>query len=377
MSLKKFLAPNIAMLLLLSFVWLTGFDRIYLETAHQLNLSKYMQRQQHIVNNYVAETDINALSKQSLLGLVRARDGDDEEDETGESEPIELTNTPADTTFEDLNLTSFREAFSKFEEAYLYIANNYPDKDMYSLTEEAIQGMFNALDPHSVYIKREDSRRIQEDFEGRFQGIGIQFNVIDDTITVITPISGGPSDQLGIMSGDRIIAINDSNAVGYTNDDVMRRLRGEKGTTVDVRISRPRTSAPLNFTITRDDIPITTVDTHYMLDEKTGYIKVNRFAATTHDEFMAAAENLMDQGMERIILDLSSNPGGYLSQAIAISEEFFPSNTKLVSTQSRHARFNSEVYSRKDGALKDMPVIVLVNEGSASRSEERRVGTEG
>src|SRR5690625_831842 len=147
------------------------------------------------------------------------------------------------------------------------------------------------------------------------------------------------------MSGDRIIAINDSNAVGYTNDDVMRRLRGEKGTTVDVRISRPRTSAPLNFTITRDDIPITTVDTHYMLDAKTGYIKVNRFAATTHDEFMAAAESLIDQGMERIILDLSSNPGGYLSQAIAISEEFFPSNTKLVSTQSRQDRKSTRLNS--------------------------------
>src|SRR5690625_6759198 len=110
----------------------------------------------------------------------------------------------------------------------------------------------------------------------------------------------------------------------------MSRLRGEKGTTVDVRISRPRTSAPLNFTITRDDIPITTVDTHYMLDEKTGYIKVNRFAATTHDEFMAAAENLMDQGMERIILDMGSNTGGYLSQAIAMSEEFLHINSILV-----------------------------------------------
>jgi len=370
MSLKKFLAPNIAILLLLSFVWLTGFDRIYLETDHQLNLSKYMQVQQHIVNNYVGETDINELYKQSILGLVRALDGDDEEDENGESEPIELTNTPADTTFEDLNLTSFREAFSKFEEAYLYIANNYPDKDMYSLTEEAIQGMFNALDPHSVYIKREDSRRIQEDFEGRFQGIGIQFNVIDDTITVITPISGGPSDQLGIMSGDRIIGIEDSSAVGLSTDDVVAKLRGKKGTEVRVTIKRPRTSNLLNFTIERDDIPLTTLDTHYMMDDgRSGYIKINRFAATTHDEFLTAANDLKDQGMERLILDLRNNPGGYLSQAISIAEEFFPRGTKLVSTRSRHARFTSEVHSRKHGVLRDMPVIALVNEGSASASE--------
>src|SRR5690625_1524173 len=370
MSLKKFLAPNIAILLLLSFVWLTGFDRIYLETDHQLNLSKYMQVQQHIVNNYVGETDINELYKQSILGLVRALDGDDEEDENGESEPIELTNTPTDTTFEDLNLTSFREAFSKFEEAYLYIANNYPDKDMYSLTEEAIQGMFNALDPHSVYIKREDSRRIQEDFEGRFQRIGIQFNVIDDTITVITPISGGPSDQLGIMSGDRIIGIEDSSAVGLSTDDVVAKLRGKKGTEVRVTIKRPRTSNLLNFTIERDDIPLTTLDTHYMMDDgRSGYIKINRFAATTHDEFLTAANDLKDQGMERLILDLRNNPGGYLSQAISIAEEFFPRGTKLVSTRSRHARFTSEVHSRKHGVLRDMPVIALVNEGSASASE--------
>src|SRR5690625_915567 len=359
MSVKKFIAPHLALLIILSTVWLAGIDTVVVtKNSHQDNLTKYLQVQRRELDNYFGDTSIDILHKRSIADMVK---------NLKESFSA-FERTPHDTTAA-IAVENLRKSYNRFEEAYLYIANNYPDQDMDLMVEESIKEMLSTLDPHSVYIEPDESEQIQEQFEGRFQGIGIQFNIIQDTITVITPISGGPSDQLGIMSGDRIIAINDSNAVGYTNDDVMRRLRGEKGTTVDVRISRLRTSAPLNFTITRDDIPITTVDTHYMLDEKTGYIKVNRFAATTHDEFMAAAESLIDQGMERIILDLSSNPGGYLSQAIAISEEFFPSNTKLVSTQSRHTRFNSEVYSRKDGALKDMPVIVLVNEGSASASE--------
>lgn len=359
MSVKKFIAPHLALLIILSAVWLAGIDSVIVsKNSHQDNLTKYLQVQRRVLDNYFGDTSIDILYKKSIAGMVKNL----------KDTSASFEGTPLDTT-EEVTVQNLRDSYNKFEEAYLYIANNYPDKDMDVMVEESIKGMLSTLDPHSVYIERDESEQIQEQFEGRFQGIGIQFNIIQDTITVITPISGGPSDQLGIMSGDRIIAIDDTNAIGYTNDDVMRRLRGEKGTTVDVRISRPRTSAPLNFTITRDDIPITTVDTDYMLDEKTGYIKVNRFAATTHEEFIAAVNRLSEQGMERIVLDLGSNPGGYLSQAIAISEEFFPRNTKLVSTQSRHSRFNSEVYSRKDGALKDMPVIVLVNEGSASASE--------
>jgi len=363
MSLQKFLAPNLAVLIILSVVWLAGVDRVYVDNDHQKNLSKYLQVQQRIVDNYVGETDINELYYNSIQGFVKAL-----RDQSGD-EDINIEGTPVDANLSDLRLKDFREAFSKFEDAYLYVANNHPDKDMQRLTEEAIKGMFTVLDPHSVYIKAEDSERIQEDFDGRFQGIGIQFNIIEDTITVITAISGGPSDQLGIMSGDRIVAIDDSSAIGFTNDDVVNKLRGPKGTEVKVTIKRPRTSSPLNFNIERDDIPLTTLDTHYMIDERSGYIKINRFAATTHDEFLAAASDLEAQGMERLILDLRNNPGGYLSQAIAIAEEFFPRGTKIVSTQSRHSRFSSEVHSRKNGALKDIPVITLVNEGSASASE--------
>ena len=359
MSVKKFLAPQLALLLILSAVWLAGVDKVVVTNDQdQENLHKYLQVQRRVLDNYFGDTSINHLYERSIAGLVKGM-----QDST-----LDISATPIDTT-QFKSIQNLRDSYNSFEDAYLYIANNYPDEDMAKLTETSIREMLKTLDPHSVYIEAEDSERIQEEFAGKFQGIGIQFNIIQDTITVITAISGGPSDQLGIMSGDRIISIDDSSAIGYDNEDVMRRLRGEKGTQVDVEILRPSSSNPMNFTIERDDIPLTTIDTEYMVDDQSGYVKINRFAATTHEEFLSSVEKLRDQGMDRIILDLRNNPGGYLSQAIAISEEFFPRNTKLVSTDSKHSRFNQEVYSSRNGLLMDIPVIVLVNEGSASASE--------
>ncbi len=359
MSVKKFIAPQLALLFILSSVWLAGVDNVIVNNGyHQDNLHKYLQVQRRVVDNYFGDTNLNDLFEKSIIGIVK----------TLNDTTLVLEGTPIDLN-RDFTVQNFRDSYNKYEEAYLYVANNFPDTDMRKVVENSIKEMLATLDPHSVYIEPEDSERIQEQFSGRFQGIGIQFDIIQDTITVITPISGGPSDLLGIMSGDRIITINDTSSIGYSNEDVMRRLRGEKGTTVDIEIKRPRSSNILKFTIVRDDIPLTTVDSHYMLDEKTGYIKINRFAATTHEEFLTSASDLIDRGMERFVLDLRNNPGGYLSQAIAISEEFFPRGTKLVSTKSRHTRFNSEVFSRRDGVFKDFPVIVLVNEGSASASE--------
>ncbi|MDZ7756906.1 S41 family peptidase [Rhodohalobacter sp.] len=359
MSVKKFLAPQLALLLILSAVWLAGVDKVVVSNDQdQENLHKYLQVQRRVLDNYFGDTSIDHLYKRSIAGLVKGM-----QDST-----LDISATPIDTT-QFKSIQNLRDSYNSFEEAYLYVANNYPEEDMAMLTENSIREMLKTLDPHSVYIEAEDSERIEEEFAGKFQGIGIQFNIIQDTITVITAISGGPSDQLGIMSGDRIVSIDDTSAIGYDNEDVMRRLRGEKGTKVDVEILRPSNSNPINFTIERDDIPLTTIDTEYMVDDQSGYIKINRFAATTHEEFLSSVEKLRDQGMDRIILDLRNNPGGYLSQAIAISEEFFPRNTKLVSTDSKHTRFNQEVYSSRNGILMDIPVIVLVNEGSASASE--------
>lgn len=359
MSVKKFIAPQLALLFILSSVWLAGVDPVVVNNGyHQDNLHKYLQVQRRVVDNYFGETDLNELFKVSIQGIIT----------TLNDSTLNLDGTPIDMN-RNVNVQNFRDSYNKYEEAYLYVANNYPEANMSTVVENSIKQMLSTLDPHSVYIEPEDSERMMEQFSGRFQGIGIQFNILQDTITVITPISGGPSDLLGIRSGDRIVTINDTSSVGYTNEDVMIRLRGEKGTSVDIEVKRPRSERIMKFSIIRDDIPLTTVDAHYMLDDRTGYIKINRFAATTHDEFLSSASDLIDAGMERVIVDLRNNPGGFLGQAISISEEFFPRGTKLVSTESRHSRFNSEVFSRRDGVFKDFPVMILVNEGSASSSE--------
>ena len=360
MTLKKFLAPNFAILAVLSIFWLAGVENVVPgDDDHQKNIKKYIQSQRRIIDNYVDKVDINKLYKNSIRGLVNNMS-----DSTAT-----FSDTPIDTTFEDVSITNLSESVEKFEEAYLYMSNNYPDENMTARTEDAIESMFKGLDPHSIYIEPKISENIDDSFSGKFQGIGVQFNVIQDTITVITAIAGGPSDQLGILSGDRIIKIDGESAIGFDNEDVRNHLRGPKGSEVDVTIKRPNVKQNLNFTITRDDIPLYSIGASYMLDEETGYIKMDKFIQTTHEEFMTAMKDLENEGMDRLVLDLRGNPGGYLHQAIAITEEFFPKGTKIVSTKSRHTRFTSAYYSRRDGIFKEKPLMILVNEGSASASE--------
>lgn len=360
MTIKRFLIPSVIITVVLFILNLNGLDDVFnKKNDDTTNLTKYVQANRSIIQNYFGTPDIEEMYKKSIEYMVNALT-----DST-----LEIENSPIDTSFKDIEIISIRDSYENFESAYLYVSNNSPDEDMSRLTESAIRGLFSTLDPHSVFIEAEVSEADQENFAGKFQGIGVQFQVINDTITVITAIAGGPSDQLGIQSGDRIIEIEDSSSVGFSNEQVVSRLRGKKGTEVDVTIKRPGVSNPIYFTITRDDIPIYTVDSSYMLDDQTGYIKINRFAATTHDEFMQALDELLPQGLERLVLDLRGNPGGYLGQAVAIAEEFFTRGTELVSTKSRHIRFTQEYYSSKDGIFKDKPVIVLVDEGAASASE--------
>lgn len=361
MSLKRFLAPNIVTLAVLAILWMSGMESLFISNDQdKQNIKKYMDVNQRIVENYYDEVDKTQIFKDGIRGFVR-----NISDTT-----ISLSGTPIDTTFaDDLRIGSVNESVRKFEEAYQFLKNNAPEEDMAKRTEDAIRGLFANLDPHSIYIEAQQSEDIQAEFDGKFEGIGVQFQIIEDTIRVISAISGGPSDRLGIQSGDRIVEIGDENAVGFSERDVQERLRGEKGTNVRVGIKRPFTEGILDFDIERDEIPIYTVDSSHMLDDKTGYIKINRFAATTHEEFMEGMEKLRGEGMERIVLDMRNNPGGYLEQAIRVANEFFPRNTKLVSTESRHRQFTTEYNSRADGQFKDMPVIVLVNEGSASGSE--------
>ncbi len=361
MTLKRYLTPSLVSVIVLALLYISGIDRVMAgNNTHEINLKKYAEVQQKIIDNHVDEVSIEELYKNSLRGFVRRIS-----DTT-----LVIENTPLDTTFTDLAINSLRQSFTNFERAYLYLANNSgEEEEMDSRLEDAINAMFRPLDPHSVYIRPETSERIQDEFSGKFEGIGIQFQVLDDTITVISAISNGPSDQLGIRSGDRIVEINDESSVGFSEQDVVRSLRGPKGTKVTVGILRPGNPQMLDFEITRDEIPLYTVDSSYMLDDVTGYIRVNRFAATTHEEFTQAMRELRTQNMERLILDLRDNPGGYLEQAVRMTNDFFPRGTALVATQSRHARFTSEYRARYNGPYRDIPLIVLVNEGSASGSE--------
>lgn len=267
------------------------------------------------------------------------------------------------------------ESLKKLENAFMVINERYvQDVDSSVLTESAIEGMLKNLDPHSVYIDAEQMKEVQEDFNASFEGIGISFEIIDgpdgqDTVTVLNPLPGGPSEEAGLLSGDRIVEVDDSSAIGFTTADVQRTLKGPRGTKVDVTVKRPGYAENLEFTITRDKIPLYTLDASYMLDDRTGYIRLNRFARTTYNEFMEAMKDLEGKGMERLILDLRDNAGGFMDMAIKISDEFLGEGEVVVEARSRHDEYNQQSYADDGDDFEQGPVIVLVNENSASASE--------
>ncbi|MBU3698870.1 MAG: S41 family peptidase [Candidatus Kapabacteria bacterium] len=259
----------------------------------------------------------------------------------------------------------------KFSDVLSMAVKNYvEDVDTQKLTEAAIRGMLKELDPHSVYITAKEMVKVEEDFRGSFEGIGVEFDVINDTITVVTPIIGGPSEALGIMAGDKIVKINDTSSVKTTREQVPKKLRGPKGTVVKLHVKRSGEKDLLVFDVTRDKIPVNSVDAFFMIEgTDVGYITVNRFMATTHDEIMNAARTLRGQGMKKLLFDLRYNPGGYLDQAFKISDELIPDGKKLVYTKGRRPEFDEDFWSSPGGALEDIPLIVLINGGSASASE--------
>ena len=228
--------------------------------------------------------------------------------------------------------------------------------------------MLEGLDPHSVYISSDQLKRVSEDFQGSFEGIGVEFDIVNDTLTIVSPISGGPSEKLGIQAGDKIVKIDGVSSVKIARDDVPKKLKGQKGTKVNVTIIRAGMSEPLEFEITRDKIPIYSVDASFMYNSEVGYVKVSRFAATTYEEFIKAMADLKNQGMKKVVLDLRGDPGGYLDQAFKIASEFIPAGKKIVYTKSRINDFNEE-YVSEGGSYTDIPLIVMVNGGSASASE--------
>jgi carboxyl-terminal processing protease len=278
-----------------------------------------------------------------------------------------LLGSRIESAFSDDNPT---ELITKYTDVMRKIQTNYVDTvNLSELNDAAIVGMLSKLDPHSVYMPPTTVDQQGEQFEGKFEGIGVTFMIIHDTITVDAPIPGGPSDQLGIRAGDKIVTIEGKSAIKMKEDDVRKNLRGPKGTKVTVGIDRYGDTTPTEFTITRDVIPIVSVMAHFMVDPTTGYVDVGRFAGTTYDELMEALNDLSSKGMTRLILDLRDNPGGYLEQAVKIADEFIGGNKKIVYTVSRHSNFDEALYSHPGDAYEKTPLVVLVDNGSASASE--------
>ncbi len=238
------------------------------------------------------------------------------------------------------------------------------------LVEEAIRAMLEQLDPHSTYSTPEEVKKMNEPLQGNFEGIGIQFNMAEDTLLVIQPVSGGPSEKVGILAGDRIILVEDTLIAGVkmTTDDISRLLRGPKDTKVTIKVLRRGVDELLTFTIKRDKIPVYSLDASYMMNDKIGYIRINRFAATTHDEFKKALVALQKQGMKDLILDLQGNGGGYLNAAIDIANEFLNDKELIVYTEGR-SNPRTEFFAKGTGNFREGKLIVLVDEYSASASE--------
>ena len=239
-----------------------------------------------------------------------------------------------------------------------------------ALVEKAVENLLTELDPHSSYIPAKDLEAINEPMQGSFDGIGVEFNLKDDTILVVAPISGGPSERVGIRSGDKIVNVDGEVIAGtdLTNQKVFDLLRGERGTEVVVGVLRVGEKELINFKIKRGKIPLHSIDVAYMVDHELGYIKVNRFSATTYEEFKKASDELLNEGMQKLLLDLRNNPGGYLGAAINISNEFLDDNKLIVYTEGR-SREKEEYFSNAAGHLLETEVVVLIDGGSASASE--------
>lgn len=259
----------------------------------------------------------------------------------------------------------------KLHMAEMAITNLYVDSvDEHKLVEDGIRGMLEKLDPHSSYTTPKQTKEMTESLQGSFEGIGVQFNMVEDTLMVIQPVINGPSEKVGIIAGDRIVTVNDTSIAGVkmSKEEIMRRLRGKKGTKVNLEVVRRGIADKLKFVVTRDKIPVKTIDAVYMIRPKVGYIRIGSFGATTYDEFMASVDSLKSSGMEDLILDLQDNGGGYMQAAIMIANEFLQRNDLIVYTEGRRVP-RQEYKAQGNGRLLEGRVFVLVNEYSASASE--------
>lgn len=246
----------------------------------------------------------------------------------------------------------------------------YVDKvEQKKLVEDAINGMLKQLDPHSIYTPAKDVEQLNESLEGGFDGIGVQYNMSDDTLVVIQPVSGGPSDKVGILAGDMIVTVNDTAIAGVkmSKEEIMKRLRGPKGTKVNLGVLRRGIKDMLTFVVARDKIPLYTIDAYYMIDKTTGYVRISSFGATTHDEFVKAFNRLKSQGMNDIVIDLQGNGGGYLQAAVQMADEFLSNHEMIVYTDGRAQGRHD--FRATDKKMDIGRVVVLVDGYTASAAE--------
>lgn len=263
------------------------------------------------------------------------------------------------------------EALRKLQMAEMAIYNFYVDSvNEGKLVEDAIRGMIENLDPHSSYSTAKEVKALNEPLEGNFEGIGVQFNMSEDTLLVIQPVVNGPSEKVGILAGDRIVAVNDTAIAGVKmpKEEIMHRLRGPKGTIVDLDIVRRGIDGKLKFKVVRDKIPVKSINASYMIRPGIGYIKIDNFGATTYDEFKKCLDDLIFEGMTKLIIDLQGNGGGYMQPAINIANELLQKGDLIVYTKGRAAK-QMEYKARGNGMFKDGNVVVLIDEYTASASE--------
>jgi carboxyl-terminal processing protease len=270
------------------------------------------------------------------------------------------------------NINKVIKGVDKIKEILMYVDRDYVDPvNTEELVDYSIEKMLEKLDPHTVYIPPKDIAMARSQLEGDFEGIGIEFNIFKDTIYVVTPLNGGPSEAVGLLAGDKIVAVDGTSMTGPKVDNafVFSKLRGKRGTKVKLGIVRKGASEIKTFTVTRDKIPQFSIDATYMVDSQTGYIKVNRFAANTYEEFKAALSDLKNQGMKQLLLDLRGNPGGYMDRATNMADELIGGDKLIVYTNGKDTKYDSQTKANKNGLFEKGPIVVLVDEGSASASE--------
>jgi carboxyl-terminal processing protease len=270
-----------------------------------------------------------------------------------------------------LNAQFFNEPTFKFGQLLNYLDRFYVDSvNENKLTEDAIVEVLKELDPHSSYLTAKEVKEMNEPLQGNFEGIGVTFNILNDTIFIIGTIPGGPSEKIGVMAGDKIIDIDGKNVAGIkiTNEGVFSKLRGTKGTKVTISVLRRYVKGLIDFTITRDKIPIFSIEASYMINSETGYIKLRRFAQTTSKEFETAMDTLKSKNMKNLILDLTDNGGGYLNEAVDLADQFLGNNKLIVYTKGLHMK-KTEYHAEVPGLFEKGKLVVLIDEGSASASE--------